>query len=1157
MGSSFIHLHNHTEFSILDGAVKTSELVEAAYNHNMPAVALTDHGNIFGAVNFFQEAKRKKIKPILGCEVYVAPGSRKEKKQDKSEPGPFHLILLVKNEKGYRNLCELITRSYLEGFYYKPRIDKELLSRHAEGLIALSGCLIGEVNHYLGMGQLDRAEEVAREYASFFSPGDFYIEIQDHGLSQQKKIIPSIIQISRKLGLPLVATNDVHYLQKEDAESHDILLCIQTNKKVTDPERIRFGSQEFYFKSTEEMEQVFQEIPEAVQNTTEIAAQCRFDFPSSRHFLPQFKAPQGMALSDYFDQVTRESFQRRIQALKEKRGNGFSNLPEYEQRLEKELKLVKEMGFESYFLIVWDLIQKAKQEDIPVGPGRGSAAGSLLAYSLGITDIDPIEYGLLFERFLNPERVSLPDIDIDFCGRRRDEIISYATERYGRENVCQIITFGTMAARQAVRDAGRALEVPLPEVDKIAKMIPSFGPDATIQEALKKIPQLKEMRDKKEKIAHLLSVAQKLEGQVRHPSIHAAGIVIAPKPMVEFLPLYQSTKGEITTQFPMQDIEEIGLLKMDLLGLRNLTVIQDAIELIEKDTGKKVNLENIPLDDEKTFKVFQSGNTDGVFQFESSGMKDLLRRYKPESFPDLIAMNALHRPGPLKSGMTDEFIERKRDPQRISYEFPEMEPILKETKGLIVYQEQVMRIATELAGFSIAEADILRKAMGKKKTGVMKAQRQRFVQGAKERGISHAKAQKIFENINYFAGYGFNKSHSAAYAYLAYRTAYLKAHYPFYFLAALLTSEAERGATSQVVKYINECKEMGINVYPPDINESDFNFTVVKGNIRFGLSAVKNVGEGAVRALIRARKQGGKFTSPFQIVQQVDSKVVNRKVLESLVKSGAMDSLGWKRSQLFHLVDQMIEYGHRIQKIKSSKQNLLFSGTQMSPSPVPQEVKKMREWNESLSLTYEKDALGFYISGHPLAQYKDILKKLVPRSINQLDGEKNVNAEVKAAGIIASIKPIKTKKNERMATFILEDLSGRIEVVVFPDTYQKYYDHLREDQLIWVKGKFIGEGDNKRINLLEVMPLSEAFQKQAKKMVVRVFLPGIEKSVFEELKKLLDKNKGSCPVFFELETSRSSKVVAQSLEIQGVAPTGELTQSLEKLLGENAVYIEY
>ncbi len=1143
----------------MDGALKTSALVDAAYQNKMPAVALTDHGNTFGAVGFFKQAKEKGVKPILGCEIYVAPQSRFDKKASSKHPVHFHLILLARNEIGYRNLCHLITKAYLEGFYYRPRIDKELLGQHAEGLIGLSGCLKGEVSHFLSLDQEELAEEAAREYASIFSKDSFYVEIQDHGLKEQKKVNPMLIRTAKKLGLPLVATNDVHYFSKDDAEIQDVLLCIQTNKRVTDQDRIRFGSEEFYFKSSAEMIELFGETPEAIQNTAKIAAECNFEFPASRHFLPQYKPPEGVSLEEHFEEVVKEGFQAQMKSIEEgeEKKDSSRGLDEYEERLEREIRLVKEMGFEGYFLIVWDLIKMAKDNDIPVGPGRGSVAGSLLAYSLGITDIDPLEYDLLFERFLNPERISLPDIDIDFCGRRRDEVLSYVTKRYGQENVCQIITFGTMAARASVRDVGRALEVPLPEVDKIAKMIPPFGEEASIEGALKNIPQLKEMRDKDAKIAHLLSVAQKLEGQVRHPSIHAAGIVITPKPLVEFMPLYQSVRGEVTTQFPMQDIEAIGLLKMDLLGLRNLTVIKDTMDLVEEETGGEIDLKNIPLDDKKTFEVFKAGNTDGVFQFESPGMKDLLRNFKPESFRDLIALNALYRPGPLKSGMTDEFIKRKNHPDRVSYEFPELEPILKETQGLIVYQEQVMQIATELAGFSMAEADILRKAMGKKVTGMMKAQKQRFVQGAKKKGLSQAKANKIFDQINYFAGYGFNKSHSAAYAYLAYRTAYLKAHYPVNFLAALLTSEAERGATPQVVKYITEAQGMGIRVLPPDINASDFNFKVDKDAIRFGLSAVKNVGENAVRALLEARRKRGKFASPFDICEDADPKVLNRKVIESLIKAGAFDSLGWRRSQLFHMIDYMIEYAHEIQKIRASKQNFLFGSSQIEPPEIPAEVREMPEWDKSLSLSYEKDALGFYITGHPLAEFGKQLNKLVSHPISQLDDERDFNSEIKVAGIISSVKPLKTRKDERMATFVLEDMTGRIEVVAFPENYKKYYDTLGEDQLVWVKGKFLGEGESRKIHLLHIMPLAEAFQKQAKRVVLRIFLPGIEESVFEELKGILDKNRGSCPVYFELETPHSYRMIVEAGEVSGITLSEDLTRKIESLLGEDSVFIEY
>jgi DNA polymerase-3 subunit alpha len=1159
MSRSFIHLHNHSEYSILDGAIRISDLVDAAFRHKMPAVALTDHGNIFGAVSFFKEARNKGIKPILGCEVYVAPKSRFDKKLAGKESIHFHLLLLVKDEKGYRNLCHLITKGYLEGFYYRPRIDKEILSQHSQGLIALSGCLKGEVSFLLGRGLEKDAEETAAQYASIFSPGDFYIELQDHGLKPQQEINPNLVRLAHKMNLPLVATNDVHYYHKDDAESHEVLLCIQTNKKISDQDRIRFGTTEFYFKSGQEMAQLFREVPEAVENTARIAAACEFSFPSHGYFLPQFKPPEEKTLEGYFEDAARQGFEERMRRLVEKRKKGLLSysIEDYKDRLEREIKLIVKMGFEGYFLIVWDLIRMARANGIPVGPGRGSAAGSLLAYSLGITDIDPLEYDLLFERFLNPERISLPDIDIDFCGRRREEVIAYVTHKYGQENVSQIITFGTMAARAAIRDVGRVLEVPLPEVDRIAKMIP-LGPDVKIEKAIESVPQLKDLRDKNTKIAHLLSIAQKVEGQVRHPSIHAAGIVITPKPLTEYLPLYQSVKGEITTQFAMEDIEAIGLLKMDLLGLRNLTVIQDALELIEKDFDEKIDMKEIPLDDAKTFDLFKAGLTDGVFQFESHGMKELLRSYKPDNFRDLIALNALYRPGPLKSGMTADFVKRKHHPDQISYEIPELEPVLKETHGIIVYQEQVMKIATEMAGFSLAEADLLRKAMGKKVGEIMRAQKQNFIKGAKKKGIiSQDKATKLFEQIKNFAEYGFNKSHSAAYAALAYQTAYLKAHYPFHFMAALITSEAERGATSQVVKYINECQEMGIQVLPPDINESDFNFTVSQEAVRFGLSAIKNVGEAAARALVQVRGTNGKFQTPFDVCREADGRVINRKVLESLIKAGAFDSLGWPRSQCFHLVDKIIEYAHAVQKARTTKQNLLFGGGQVEPPEIPSEVKSMPEWDESLLLSYEKDSVGFYITGHPLSQFRKNLRRLISHTVSELDDEKDFNSEVRLAGIIQEFKTTRTKKDEPMALFSLEDMSGRVEVVAFPEAFRKNREFLHEDMLVWLKGKFLGEGESRKIHLTHVMPLAEAFQKQAKRMVVRIFVPGMEESTLRDLKEILDKNAGECPLFFELETPHAFRLVAESVEVKGVLPSEELTKTIQNLLGEDSVYIEY
>jgi len=1159
MEPTFVHLHNHSEYSVLDGCLRIEALVQAAYENNMPAVAITDHGNVFGAVQFFKAAKTKGVKPILGIEAYVAPRSRSDKKPG----GPddvhhFHLILLVKDDRGYKNLCKLVTQSYLEGFYYRPRIDKELLAAHSEGLIGLSACLKGEVAFWLGRGFPEKAEEAAREYAAIFAPGDFYIELMDHGLAEQKAVNPQLVAVARKLDLPLVATNDIHFARREDAESQDVLVCIQTNRKISDPDRLKFSTDQFYFKPASEMAELFRDTPDAIENTGKIAARCSFDFPTKSYNLPLFAPPEGKELRDYFEEVAWEGFRARMARRQADTVNGRAShgVNEYEQRLTREIKLIEEMHFEGYFLIVWDLLKAAREKGIPVGPGRGSAAGSLLAYVLEITEIDPLEYDLLFERFLNPERISLPDIDMDFCARRRQEMIEYVTRKYGQENVCQIITFGTMAARGAIRDVGRVLEVPLPEVDRIAKMIP-FATDATIADALKSVPELKSLRDRNSKIAQLLAIAQKIEGQVRHPSIHAAGIVITPKPLVEFLPLYQSVKGEITTQFPMGDVEALGLLKMDLLGLRNLTVIDDALELLRQDTGLKIDINDLPLDDDVTFEVFRSGNTDGVFQFESPGMKDLLRRFRPTEFRDLIALNALYRPGPLKSGMTDESIHRRNHPERIAYELPELEPILRETRGIIIYQEQVMRIATDLAGFTLAGADLLRKAMGKKDKETMKAQKQKFMQGAKKKGVASAKADKIFEQIKEFAEYGFNKSHSAAYALLAYQTAYLKAHYTVHFLAALLTSEAERGATPQVVKYIGECHEMGIQVLPPDINKSEFRFTVEDGNIRFGLAAVKGIGQTAVEELVAARKKAGGFKSPFDLFLEHDTKVINRKAVESLIKAGAFDSLGWKRSQCYHMLDRMIDFGHEVQKAQGARQNSLFGPVGDEPPAVPQEVLDMREWDESHVLSYEMDALGLYITGHPLARHKDRLRKLVSHLIAELNSERDFDKDVRLAGIIGSFKPLKTKKDERMATFFLEDLTGKIEVVAFPDCFGRFGQYLREGQLVWIKGKYMGEEDNRRISLSQAMPLAEAFEKQAKRLVVRIFLPGLEEATLAELKTILDGYEGRCPVVFELDTPRAYRLTAQSAEVQKVTPSEDLLKKIEALLGENAVFVDY
>jgi DNA polymerase III subunit alpha len=1162
MAPNFVHLHNHSEYSILDGAVRIDALGKAAARHGMGAVALTDHGNIFGAVEFFKQAKKAGVKPILGCEVYVAPRSRFDKEYRNQEVAHYHLLLLVENETGYRNLCVLLSQAYLEGFYYRPRVDKELLAAHSAGLIALSGCLRGEVAFQLGRGLQDEAEKAADTYASIFGPGRFYIELMDHGLKPQQEVNPQLVRLARKLGLPLAATNDTHYTEKEDAESHDVLLCIQTNRKVSETERIKFGSQEFYFKSAEEMGRLFAELPEALENTFHIAARCDYHFPSDGHyFLPNFTPPGGKPLREYFEEVARAGFDARMRGLLPRMDKGELKYPaaDYSARIDREIQLVEQMGFEGYFLIVWDLIRAARTKDLPVGPGRGSAAGSLLAYSLGITDIDPLEYDLLFERFLNPERISMPDIDIDFCARRREEMIKYVIERYGAENVCQVITFGTMAARGAIRDVGRALEVPLPEVDQIAKMIPiEPGKDVTIGESIEKVPALKALRDKNSKIAHLLAVAQKIEGQVRHPSIHAAGMVITPRPLVEFVPLYKSAKDEVTTQFAKDDIESVGLLKMDLLGLRNLTVIRDALDLIEAETGVRPNVDALPLDDAETFALFQSGQTDGVFQFESHGMKELLRNYRPDEFRDLIALNALFRPGPLKSGMTADFVTRKHHPEEIKVDIPALEPLLRETRGLIVYQEQVMKIATELAGFSLAQADHLRKAMGKKKPEIMKAQKANFLAGVKEkRVVAVSKAAKLFDQIEKFAEYGFNKSHAAVYAVLAYQTGWLKAHYPRHYMAALITSEAERGGTAQVVKYIGECKIMGIAVHPPDINASEFTFTVAGADIRFGLSAVKNVGENAARALIQLRKEKGRFTTPFDLVRDADGRVINRKVLESLIKAGALDSLGLPRSQCFHLIDKMIEFNREAQKAKIARQSLLFGDDDSAASEIPAEIQGMPEWDKGQKLAFEKEALGFYITGHPLAEHEKRLRRLVSHFVADLDEQKDAGSEVTLAGIIQGFRNLKTKKNEPMGSFGLEDLTGRVEVVAFPEAYKTFYDYIHEDMTVWLKGKFIGEGDNRKIQLTALLPLDDAFRKMARQVIIRVFVPGLEETVLEDIQAILLRHPGDCPLVFELEKPFAFRALVESPEFKTVAPADTLVKQIEALLGEDAVVIEY
>src|SRR5262245_1705204 len=849
--SNFVHLHLHSGFSLLDGACDHDSLVKKAVEFKMPAVAVTDHGNLFGAIGFYEAAKKTGVKHIIGCEMYVAKTNRHDR--DPASGRPNHLIVLCENDKGYQNLVKLVSKGYLEGFYYKPRIDKELLREHSEGLIGLSACLNGEVSANVLAGRLEQAEKAATEYQDIFGKDRFFLEIHDHGLEKQRKIIPDMLRIGERTGIRVAATNDCHYMHKDDGCAHDILLCIQTGKTVSDPNRMKFYTDQVYFKTRAEMDRVFGEIPFVLDQTVEIADRCSVKLQKVDNPFPEFVVPPGFTIDTYFAKIVRDGYQDRLEYLKPMADRGMlkNDLAAYEARLEQEIKIIQGMKYPGYFLIVWDLIRYARENDIPVGPGRGSAAGSLVSYCMRITDIDPLQYGLLFERFLNPERVTLPDIDIDFCMNRRGSVIDYVTRKYGRENVSQIITFGTMAARGVIRDTGRGMEMTYAEVDKIAKMVPSEL-HITLDKAVEQNPDLKGLLQSDPRVRDLMDVAKRLEGLARHASTHAAGVVISPQPITEFVPLYKSSKDEITTMYPMNDVEKIGLLKMDFLALTTLTIIDDTLKMLKQHEGLDLDLDSLALDDQKSYELFSAGLTSGVFQFESSGMKDILRRFKPSSIEHLTALNALYRPGPIGGGMIDDFIKRKHGAKKVEYELPELKAVLEETYGVIVYQEQVMQIANIVAGYSLGEADLLRRAMGKKKAEEMAAHRQKFIDGARQKGFKDEKrVTRLFDLMEQFAGYGFNKSHSAAYAVLAYRTAYLKAHYPQYFMAAIVTSE--RGNQDKIVKYINECREMGIQILPPDVNASDVFFTPDSSGIRFGLTAIKNVGESAITSIVASK----------------------------------------------------------------------------------------------------------------------------------------------------------------------------------------------------------------------------------------------------------------------------------------------------------------
>jgi DNA polymerase-3 subunit alpha len=1156
----FVHLHLHTEYSLLDGANRLDELVAEAARLGMKAIAITDHGNMFGAVAFHDGCREKGLKPILGCEVYVAPGSRFDKQAQSASEAYNHFTLLAASDVGYHNLVKLVSAGYLEGFYHRPRIDKDLLARHSEGLVGLSGCLSGEIAQHIVAGAEEAALASVGLFSEIFGKDRFFLEVMDHGIPEQRRVNQGLLRIREKTGLKLVATNDAHYLHREDSQAHDVLLCIGSGKKVSDPDRLRFDTTSFYLKSAEEMAALFPDHPEALRSTLEIAEQCDFTLKSVST-LPAFDVPPGFTIDSYFEQVTRDGFAERRRALEPLAVAGRLRHPlaDYEARLEKEIGVIRRVGFAGYFLIVWDFIRYAKEQQIPVGPGRGSAAGSLVAYSLRITDIDPIENDLIFERFLNPERVNPPDIDIDFCEARRGEVIEYVTRKYGRENVAQIITFGTMKAKAVVRDVGRVLDLSYADVDKIAKMIP-FDLKMTLDKALQESPPLQDAYQKDPKVKELIDISRRLEGTTRHASTHAAGVVISPQPLTELVPLFKGTTADVTTQFDMKGVERIGLLKMDFLGLRTLTLIDNCVKMVERQTGTRIDPAAIPLDDARTYELFTAGKTSGLFQFESDGMRDILRRFKPDRLEHLTALNALYRPGPMQ--MIDDFIKRRHGQTRVSYEHPALEPILKETYGVMVYQEQVMQIASALAGFSLGEADILRKAMGKKKAEVMAAQMDKFLKGCATRQVNEKKARKIWDAMEQFAGYGFNKSHSAAYAWLAYQTAYLKANAPAYFMAALLTSE--RANTEKMVAYLGECREMGLNVLPPDVNQSEMFFAVATrsgggqaADILFGLAAIKNVGEGAVEAALASRAAGGPFRSLFDFCERVDMRAVNRRVVESFIKSGSFDSVDPRRAALFAAIDRAMEAGQQRQRDRDAGQASLF-GMLEAPAAAEASVQRIADvppWPEAERLAFEKESLGFFISGHPLERYRVELAQWASATTGTL-AQKAANGEVTVGGIVTGLRLLKTKKGDRMAAFFLEDLEGSAETVVFPDAYKKAASHLADDQLVLVRARAEIDDEGKaKLLASEVLPLEQAKLAEARFVTIRVPLSVWDKGKGERLRDILGAHRGDCPVTLEIVRPGSWAVSLAPSAYYRVRPDTGLREEVESLLGSGALVL--
>jgi DNA polymerase-3 subunit alpha len=1153
--SPFVHLHLHSQYSLLDGAIKLDELVSRVRDFKMPAVAVTDHGNMFGAIEFYSKAMSAGIKPIIGCEVYVAPASRFTKSNARgSSEASYHLVLLCMNRTGYKNLCHLVSLAYREGFYYKPRIDWDLLAEHNQGLIAMSACLGGELPTLINLNQGEEARKRAGAMAQIFDNQRFYLELQENHLPEQAKANAGLIAIADELDLPLVATNDCHYLRQEDAFAHEVLLCIQTGKTMDDPNRMRFPNEEFYLKPAAAMQALFPEQPEAVANTVKIAERCNLDLDFNTYHFPQYAKPEGKSLDEVLAEQSRAGLDERLRQISQIRELDEELTRAYRERLEDELKTIEQMGFPGYFLIVADFINWGKDHRIPVGPGRGSAAGSLVAFALRITDIDPLPYNLLFERFLNPERISMPDIDVDFCIYGRERVIEYVREKYGADNVAQIITFGCMLAKGVLRDVGRALNIPYGEVDKLAKLVPNVL-GITLKEALKKEPQLRTLMEKDAKIKELINLSLSLEGLTRHASTHAAGVVVTPKPLPHYLPLYVDPKsGGQVTQYAMSYVEKIGLVKFDFLGLKTLTVIENASRLVREGKNPDFDLQLIPDDDRATFELLTRAETTGVFQLESSGMKEYLVKLRPNCFEDLIAMVALYRPGPLGSGMVDSFIKRKHGLEQFTYDFPQLETILKDTYGVIVYQEQVMLIAQTLANYSLGAADLLRRAMGKKKAEEMAKQKKIFLDGARQNKLNPKKAEAVFDLMEKFAAYGFNKSHSAAYALVAYQTAYLKAHYPVEFMAALLTEDMEN--TDKVIKNMSEVRSMGVEVKPPDINASERTFTVAEETMRFGLGAVKGVGTAAIEAILQARRDKP-FASLQDFCERVDLRKVNKKVIEALIKCGAFDTLGGARSRCLAGLEDALEIAARLQRERESGQDSLFGSTELRSASGSDygSLPEVDDWDEKTLLSYEKEALGFYVTGHPLARHRETIKRFATCEAADLH-ERNDKEQVRVCGIVSGLKELMTKKGERMAFVTLEDLSGSVELVVFPEAYAAAMDLIKGEEALLVSGELDISEDACKVLVSEVSLLQDIRETSAKRVHIRLSTPGLDEMQLRQLKSIVQRHRGNCEVRLHIVIPNRSETVIALPDNLRMAATDVAMADTEALFGYSVMNFE-